>query len=166
LLARIIGDVETLENFYVRVVSPPLTAAIVGIFTSIFLASFYPPLAPVFLTFFLSLGLAPAHPRADFEPQIAPNRPSPCVLTCTPVSWTEFKAWQISRLRSRADERLKQIAVNGLDYGNAQRRMARVTGIHAGLSTLLTNLGMWTILFLCIPQVVNGRDSLVPCWLH
>src|SRR3990172_8441655 len=57
LLARIIGDVETLENFYVRVISPPLTAAIVGIFTSIFLASFSPPLAPVFLIFFLSLGL-------------------------------------------------------------------------------------------------------------
>ena len=36
LLARIIGDVETLENFYVRVVSPPLTAIIVGLFTSIF----------------------------------------------------------------------------------------------------------------------------------
>ena len=57
LLARIIGDVETLENFYVRVVSPPLTAIIVGIFTSIFLASFYPILAPVFLIFFLSLGI-------------------------------------------------------------------------------------------------------------
>ncbi|MDP1780182.1 MAG: ATP-binding cassette domain-containing protein, partial [Anaerolineales bacterium] len=47
LLARIIGDVETLENFYVRVVSPPLTAVLVGLFTSIFLASFHLPLAPV-----------------------------------------------------------------------------------------------------------------------
>ncbi|MCZ2287824.1 MAG: thiol reductant ABC exporter subunit CydD, partial [Anaerolineales bacterium] len=57
LLARIVGDVETLEHFYVRVVSPPLTAVLVGLFTSIFLASFYPALAPVFLTFFLALGL-------------------------------------------------------------------------------------------------------------
>ena len=29
LLARIVGDIETLENFYVRVVVPPLSAALV-----------------------------------------------------------------------------------------------------------------------------------------
>jgi len=54
------------------------------------------------------------------------------------------------------DERLTQISTIGLDYGNAQRRMARVTGFHSGLSTLLTNLGLWTILLLCIPQVISG----------
>src|SRR5690606_25140508 len=57
LLSRIIGDVETLENFYVRVISPPLTAIVVGLFTAIFLASFYPLLAPVYLAFFITLGL-------------------------------------------------------------------------------------------------------------
>ena len=30
LLARIVADVETLENFYVRVVAPPLVAGIVA----------------------------------------------------------------------------------------------------------------------------------------
>jgi ATP-binding cassette subfamily C protein CydC len=57
----------------------------------------------------------------------------------------------------RGDERLKQIISTGNDYGDAQRRMARVTGIHSGLSTLLTNLGMWTVLFLCIPLVNAGE---------
>jgi ATP-binding cassette subfamily C protein CydC len=57
----------------------------------------------------------------------------------------------------RANERLAQISANGLDYGNAQRRMARVTGIHSSLSTLITNLGLWTILLLCIPQVTSGN---------
>jgi len=52
---------------------------------------------------------------------------------------------------------LGQIAANALQYGNAQRRMARVTGIHSGLCTLLTNLGMWTVLLLCIPQVTSGN---------
>src|SRR5690606_27219840 len=54
-------------------------------------------------------------------------------------------------------ERLKQIAANANEYGDAQRRMARVTGIHSALGTLLTNLGMWTILFLTIPQIINGE---------
>jgi ABC-type transport system involved in cytochrome bd biosynthesis fused ATPase/permease subunit len=57
----------------------------------------------------------------------------------------------------QADERLTQISANGIEYGNAQRRMARVTGFHSSLSTLLTNLGLWTILLLCIPQVTSGN---------
>ncbi len=57
LLSRMTGDVETLENFYVRVVSPPLVALLTAIFVSIFLASFYPLLALVLIGFFLALGL-------------------------------------------------------------------------------------------------------------
>ncbi len=156
LLARIIGDVETLENFYVRVVSPPLTAAIVGIFTSIFLASFYPILAPVFLIFFLSLGIvlpaiAQITSRKSAEQTITLRGDLHTRLVDGIQGMADLLAY------GHADERLKQIASNGLDYGNAQRRMARVTGIHAGLSTLLTNLGMWTVLFLCIPQVTDGN---------
>ncbi|MBK9209866.1 MAG: hypothetical protein IPL71_16875 [Anaerolineales bacterium] len=156
LLARIIGDVETLENFYVRVVSPPLTAAIVGIFTSMFLASFYPILAPVFLIFFLSLGIvlpaiAQITSRKSAEQTITLRGDLHTRLVDGIQGMADLLAY------GHADERLKQIASNGLDYGNAQRRMAQVTGLHAGLSTLLTNLGMWTVLFLCIPQVTNGN---------
>ena len=57
LLARIISDVGTLENFYVRVVAPPLTAILVMIGVSIFLASSDPRLAALLIGFFLLLGL-------------------------------------------------------------------------------------------------------------
>jgi len=155
LLSRIIGDVETLENFYVRVVSPPLTAIIVGIFTSIFLASFYPPLAPVFLIFFLSLGIA-----LPSMSQILSRRSAEQTITLRADLHTRLvdgiQGMADLLAYGRADERLAQIDANGLDYGNAQRRMARVTGIHSSLTTLLTNLGMWTILLLCITQVTSG----------
>ena len=156
LLARIIGDVETLENFYVRVVSPPLTAAIVGIFTSIFLASFHPILAPVFLTFFLSLGIAlPA------LAQIISRKPAEQTITLRADLHTHLvdgiQGMADLLAYGHADERLNQISSIGLNYGDAQRRMAQVTGLHAGLSTLLTNLGLWMILFLSIPQVTNGN---------
>ncbi len=155
LLSRIIGDVETLENFYVRVVSPPLIAVVVGFFTAIFLASFYPPLAPAFLVFFLSLGIAlPA------LSQILSRRSAEQTITLRADMHTRL----VDGIQGMADllaygyaeERLAQISANGLDYGNAQRRMARVTGLHSGLSTMLTNLGLWTILVLCIPQVTSG----------
>ena len=57
LLARIISDVGTLENFYVRVIAPPLTAILVMIGVSIFLASSDPRLAALLVGFFLLLGL-------------------------------------------------------------------------------------------------------------
>ncbi|MBI3164369.1 MAG: thiol reductant ABC exporter subunit CydD, partial [Chloroflexi bacterium] len=147
LLARIIGDVETLENFYVRVVSPPLTAIVVGTFTAIFLASFYPLLAPVYLTFYLSLGLflpilAQTTSRKSAEQTISLRADLHTHLVDGIQGMPDLIAY------GRADERLKQIAFNANEYGSAQRRMARVTGIHSALGTLLTNLGMWTILFL------------------
>jgi ATP-binding cassette subfamily C protein CydC len=155
LLARIIGDVETLENFYVRVISPPLTAVVIGLFTAIFLASFHPILAPVFLTFFISLGfLLPA------LAQVTSRKPAETAITLRGDLHTRLvdgiQGMADLLAYGRAEERLAQISINGLNYGTAQRRMARVTGIHAGLSTLLTNLGLWTILFLCIPQVTSG----------
>ncbi|MCB0117838.1 MAG: thiol reductant ABC exporter subunit CydD [Anaerolineales bacterium] len=154
LLARIIGDVETLENFYVRVVSPPLTAIVVGTFTAIFLASFYPLLAPVYLGFYLSLGLflpifAQLTSRKFAEQTITLRADLHTRLVDGIQGMADIIAY------GRADERLKQIAVTADDYGSAQRRMARVTGIHSGLGTLLTNLGTWAILFLTIPQIVN-----------
>ena len=156
LLARVIGDVETLENFYVRVVSPPLTAIVVGTFTAIFLASFYPLLAPVYLTFYLSLGLflpilAQTTSRRSAEQTISLRAELQTHLVDGIQGMADLIAY------GRANERLTQIAANANEYGNAQRRMARVTGIHSALGTLLTNLGMWTILILTIPQIVNGE---------
>ncbi|MCE9644658.1 MAG: thiol reductant ABC exporter subunit CydD [Chloroflexi bacterium] len=155
LLARIIGDVETLENFYVRVVSPPLTAVVVGIFTSIFLGSFHPVLAPVFLIFFLSLGLI-----LPVIAQVISRRPAAQAITLRGDLHTRLvdgiQGMADLLAYNRSDESLGQIASIGSHYSDAQHRMARVTGIHAGLSTLLTNLGLWTILFLCIPNVTDG----------
>ncbi|MFM8877288.1 MAG: thiol reductant ABC exporter subunit CydC, partial [Anaerolineae bacterium] len=156
LLARVIGDVETLENFYVRVVSPPLTAIVVGTFTAIFLASFFPLLAPVYLTFYLSLGLflpilAQTTSRRSAEQTISLRADLQTKLVDGIQGMADLIAY------GRADERLTQIAANANEYGNAQRRMARVTGIHSALGTLLTNLGMWTILLLTIPQIINGE---------
>jgi ATP-binding cassette subfamily C protein CydC len=158
LLARIVGDVETLENFYVRVVSPPLTAVIVGLFNSIFLASFYPVLAPVFLAFFLALGLllpilAQVLSRRPAERTIGLRADLHIHLVDGIQGMADLLAY------SRAAESLAQISSLGHNYGNAQHRMARVIGFHSGLSTLLTNLGMWTVLILCIPQVISGNLS-------
>ena len=155
LLSRIIGDVETLENFYVRVVSPPLTALLVGLFTAIFLGSFSPLLAPVYLAFFLALGLI-----LPILAQVTSRRPAVDTISLR----ADLHIRLVDGIQGMADllaygraaERLNQISVNGRDYGDAQHRMARVTGFHSGLTTLLIHLGSWTILALAIPLVSAG----------
>ena len=156
LLARIIGDVETLENFYVRVISPPLTAIVIGLFTAIFLASFYPILAPVYLTFFLTLGLI-----LPWLTQLISRKSAEQTITLRANLHTQIVdgIQGIADLLAygQANKRLTQISTRGIDYANAQKRLARITGIQAGLSTLLTNLALWMILFLCIPEVTSGN---------
>ncbi len=156
LLSRIIGDVETLENFYVRALSPPLTAIVVGLFTALFLASFYPALAPVYLTFFLTLGLL-----LPWLTQILSRKASEETIRIRASLHTQLVdgIQGIADLLAygKADERLNQISIHGKAYGAAQKKLAKITGLQAGASTLLTNLALWTILFLSIPQVTNGN---------
>jgi ATP-binding cassette subfamily C protein CydC len=57
----------------------------------------------------------------------------------------------------RAEDRAKLLATTGSAYGDSQKQMARINGVHSALGTLLTNLGLWTMLVLVIPQVTAGN---------
>ncbi|MDP2995771.1 MAG: ATP-binding cassette domain-containing protein, partial [Anaerolineales bacterium] len=57
LLSRIATDVETLENFYVRVVSPPLVATVIAAGMTIFFGRYDLYLAWIYLAFTLVLGV-------------------------------------------------------------------------------------------------------------
>ncbi|NWF62925.1 MAG: thiol reductant ABC exporter subunit CydC, partial [Chloroflexi bacterium] len=119
-------------------------------------ASFYPLLAPVYLTFYLSLGLLlPILAQTTSRRAAAQTISLRADLQTNLVDGIQGMADLIAY--GRAEQRLTQIASTADNYGNAQRRMARVTGIHSALGTLLTNLGMWTILFLTIPKIINGE---------
>ncbi|HET9912770.1 MAG TPA: thiol reductant ABC exporter subunit CydD [Anaerolineales bacterium] len=156
LLARVIGDVETLENFYVRVISPSLTAILIGLGVAIFFAAFYPPIALVLIGFFLTLGLiVPA------LSQIASRGPGQRLI----IQRADIQSQLVDGIQGLADllafgrgkDRLDQIAITGQRYGSTQKQMARISGVHSALGTLLTNLGLWLVLFLVIPQVTTGN---------
>jgi len=156
LLARIIGDVETLENFYVRVIAPPLVALLTALGVSIFLASFYPPLATVLVSFFLGLGLI-----LPLISQLLSRQPGKALIAMR----ADLQAQLVDGIQGlpdilaygRATDRLNLIVKTGHAYGQAQRHMARISGLQSALTLLLTNLGMWTVLYLTIPLVNDGR---------
>ncbi len=156
LLARIIGDVETLENFYVRVVAPPLTAMLVAVGTSIFLASTDPRLAALLIGFFLLLGLI-----LPILAQTMSQRPGIEAI----ARRADLHIQLVDGIQGLADilsfgrgnDRLAQIKHTGKEYGKSQKRMAHINGIFSGLTTFLTNFALWLVLFLAIPQVSAGH---------
>jgi len=156
LLARVIGDVETLENFYVRVISPSLTAILVGLGVAIFFAFFYPPIAWVLIGFFLLLGLILPllAQRLSREPgrRLISQRAE---VQTQVVDGIQGIADLLAFGRSR--DRAHQISLTGVSYGITQKQMARISGSHSALGTLFTNLGLWLVLFLVIPQVTSGN---------
>ena len=160
LLARVMGDVETLENFYVRVLSPTLTAVLIGLLVSIFFASFYPTIAFVLIGFFIALGfllplLAQMVSRQAGQRLIAQRAELQSQLVDGIQGLADLLAF------GRGKERLEQIAVIGDKYGATQKHMARINGVHSALGTLLTNLGLWLVLVLVIPQVRAGNIQSV-----
>ena len=149
-------NVETLENFYVRVLSPPLVALLTAIVVSIFLASFYPMLATVMIGFFLALGLI-----LPLVSQFLSRGPGKALVSLR----SDLQVQLVDGIQGlpdilaygRAADRLALISKTGQAYGRAQRQMARISGLQSALTILLTHLGMWTVLFLTIPLVSDGR---------
>ncbi|MEW6092603.1 MAG: thiol reductant ABC exporter subunit CydD, partial [Chloroflexota bacterium] len=156
LLNRIVADVETLENFYVRAVAPPLVALTVCLGTALFLGQFDASVGGVYFGFTLLLGMA-----LPLLTHLLSRKPG--------AALTDLR----SALRVRAVDYIQGLADllafgqaadfqarlqdEGRSYGRAQGRMAQVTGLSSAGGMLLSNLGMWAVLALSIPLVSAGR---------
>jgi ATP-binding cassette subfamily C protein CydCD len=158
LLSRITADVEALENFYIRVVSPPLTAVLIAAATAVFLYSYLPILALILVLMFLILGLLlPLFARFM-------SRGSAVDLVRERASLHTRLVDGIQGLPDllafgRAADTVAQIASCSRSYGEAQRRMARFNGFQSGITVIFTSFGLWAVLYLSIPQVAAGRIS-------
>ena len=158
LLSRVVSDVETLENFYIRVVSPPLVALIVSLGTSIYLGIFYAPLGWILFAFLLASGVAlPLLTRF-----LSRNSGSALVAVRAALHTQLVDGIQgLSDILAfgQSASRHAEIAEIGMRYGSEQERESWLTGFHSGLSLLLTNLGMWTVLIFAIRAVDAGIIS-------
>ena len=156
LLARVIGDVETLENFYVRVISPSLTAVLIGTVVAFFFAAFYLPIALVLIGSFLLLGLilpllAQITSRIPGQKLIAQRASIQSQLVDGIQGLADLLAF------GRGSDRLDRVAAEGEAYGATQKQMARLSGLYSALGTFVTNLAVWLVLALVIPQVTAGN---------
>ena len=152
LLSRVVSDVETLENFYIRVVLPPLVALIISLGASAYLGIFYAPLGWILFAFLLASGVALPLltrflSRNSGKKLVAARATLHTQLVDGIQGLSDILAF------GQSAPRHAEIAEIGSYYGAEQQRESWLTGFHSGLSLLLTNLGMWTVLIIAIPAV-------------
>ena len=156
LLTRSIADIETLENFYVRVLAPPLVAIVVVLGTSLWIGTFDLRLAAALLGFLLLAGVA--LPFLTLSLGRAPGR----ILV---ESRARLRADLVDGLQGLPDllvydgidAHLRRIRLSAADLHRAQRRMALIGSGGSALNSFLTNFGVLTMLALSIPLVNAGR---------
>ena len=156
LLARIVKDVEELENVYLRAFSPAIVAALISSLTFLVLYVFFEPfLAFVTLGFLAVAGvgvplLAGALARGLGRRQLRLRAELNAQVTDSVQGVQDLLAL------GRASEQQREISDLGRKLGRAQKGMAFVSGLQNALGDLMANLAACTVLILAIPLVGEG----------
>jgi len=156
LLSRIISDIKTLEDFYIRSVAPPIVAILIGLGTGMYLYQYQPVLGFVLGGLFLISGLI-----IPLLIRWLAHKPGE-VLVETRTILTGNLLEFVSGLPdlmvfNQTDEKGKLIQSLDRKYHQAQLRLARISGLNAGLFIFLSNLGMWLVLILAVPLIRSGE---------
>lgn len=156
LLSRLVNDVETLQNVYLKIISPVITAVVVSLLVFVLLLLFDFVLAITALVFLAGNGVLvsvlahrTAKGRGKSEVQTKSSLRTFLVDRLQglyELFWTRQKTSSEKQFEGM-QERLDQI----------ERKNAGSTGILEGLNNVFSQLAMFTVLILAIPLVLNGE---------
>lgn len=152
LLGRVVADVETLENIFLRVIAPPVVALFIGCIMTLFMLGFDPLIALIFITGYVLAGtalpwLAWRTGESDGVRYIAKRAELNTHLVDTLQGMVDLLAY--------GDEMRQLAHLNNLndDLVSTERRMAFGDGLQTGLSVLLVHLTAWAVLLVAISRV-------------
>jgi thiol reductant ABC exporter CydC subunit len=156
LLTRIVADIETLEHFYVRVIAPPLVAALVAGLMWFLMGAYGRGLAIITLIFLALAGaglpfLIHRLSRGVGRRMVAVRADLNAAMVDGVQGMAELLAFNDE---DRHQERVE--ALSG-ELITLQRRMAWIGGLHASVTGLLMNLATLAVLAVAIPLVSQGR---------
>lgn len=152
LLGRVVSDVETLENIFLRVIAPPVVALFIGFAVTIFMLGFDPFIALIFACGYILAGttlpfLAWHTGEADGTRYIRKRAELNTHLVDTLQGMADMLAY--------GDESRQLAHLNALnnDLIQTEGRMAFWDGLQTGLSVLLVHLTAWGVLLVAISRV-------------
>jgi ATP-binding cassette subfamily C protein CydC len=160
LLTRIVADIETLDQFYVRVVVPPIAAALVTALSCLILGSFDVRLGLVLLAFLLLTGVV--LPLITRRLSHAPSVQVIGERAALNAALTDEIQGMADVLAFGREERLQaQVFQRSDRLQRAQVRLALARGMSNALAALLAGLAGLTILLLAIPLTTGGEIARV-----
>jgi ATP-binding cassette subfamily C protein CydC len=152
LVSRAVADIEALQAFYLRVVTPPAVAVAVGLAMGLWLWSYAPALALTLLVFWgLAGGALPLWVRRLSRPPEQALGPQRAELQALLVDGIQG----LAEVTAAGQERRLAAQVRGAGEAllGTQRRLAGIASLQAGLSQFLTNAGMLAVLTVAIALV-------------
>ncbi|MEN6410859.1 MAG: thiol reductant ABC exporter subunit CydC, partial [Anaerolineaceae bacterium] len=156
LLTRAVNDIETLENFYVRVVAPPVTAAIVTLGMLVFLANYSLTSALALVAFLLTVGvglptLAVILSRGPGRRLIENRARLQTALIDGIQGLSDLLAY------GQQENQIALIRQINRENAHIQTQLAVLNAANTALGVLLSNLGMLAIMIFSIPLVAQGN---------
>ncbi|HEY6542713.1 MAG TPA: thiol reductant ABC exporter subunit CydC [Ktedonobacteraceae bacterium] len=156
MLTRLVADIEELQNFYLRVVSPLVVALVISLLTFAIFSIFSIGMAWVSLAFLGLAGLGVPCLSASLARGLGQQQVrARAELTIQVVDGLQGARDVLAFGRSHAH--LESVAACNHALGQAQRHMARVTGLQMALGDLFMNTAMWVLLLMAIPLVATGN---------
>lgn len=156
LFSAIVGDVETLKEFYLRVLAPPFIGILVVSGTCLFLAKFNLLFVYVLLAGAVLLGILLPVVVYIVQKSIGDE---------LVIARTRMKAQLVDSITG-----IVELAAFGQTHRQAQRiaeldkrltglqgRVANMTGIVDAVGLLIVNVTVWLVLWLAIPLVHSGQ---------
>ena len=155
LLQRVIGDLETLENFYVRVIAPFIVAAVVVLGVSFFVGGYAVELgillaAGMILTGFVQPLISLLLTRKLSRQQVQARAQSSAKLV------EIFQSLEDLQAGNAQGHFYQGLMAEFQNSGRVQVRLGWLNGVNNGMVFLLTNLTLLALLVLAIPLVNQG----------
>jgi ATP-binding cassette subfamily C protein CydC len=151
LLSRVVDDIESLQNVYLRAIAPPLVALMIAAGITLLLAAFDPLIALVALAFLLAAGtsapLLAWRSRGGGRARVEARAELNAALIDTVQGMAESLVYR------RAADRLAKLDALNRRLSDAETSLTRIDGIQSALALLLANGAALAVLALAIPRV-------------
>ena len=161
LLARLISDVDATQDLFLRGITPPLAAALVGAGAVTACVAILAPAGAVLAAGLLAAGIAiPA--LAAVAARGAARRVAPARGQLA-ATFTDLLAGAADLHAFGAEEAaLAAVTAADADLAGTARRNAAVSGLSTGLSSAVSGLTLWAVLLLGVAATGDGVITRVP----
>lgn len=155
LLGRIVGDIDTLDNLFIRLLSPSIVALGVGSFVGLFLWWLAPPLAVAFWLFYVAAGVLVPFIASRFGSRAG---------TETLVASNQLRTALVEDIQGMADllaygayrKHQKRIAAYAAQLLQGQRKFAYASAFGSAANTCLAGFAVVILLIIAIPLSQAG----------